>query len=258
MANNEQLIADLGEAINLSTASQARFGANNDSFNRTINAGLTQINATIRDINGLLGQITDKINELKARIAELQGNGGPANANEIAILQQQLEAAQNGQAAATDVMNRALVTLRANTEAMDGSIATQDEPAMTAQLKTVTDSLQAIQLRLRGILNDNVGPPPARGIGLEQRRAELGEDSDDEATPEAGPGALGGKRRRKSKTAKKQRKTRRTKTIKKKRKQRGGYGYKTTRRKSSHDSDTTSSSPSTSRGRGLYKKSKKR
>ena len=72
MANNEQLIADLGEAINLSNAAQQRFGENNDSFNRSIQSGLAQINATIRDIDALLGQITDKINSLKARIQELQ------------------------------------------------------------------------------------------------------------------------------------------------------------------------------------------
>ena len=79
MANNDQLIADLGEAIRLSNESQVRFGANNDSFNRTINAGLAQINATIRDIDGMLGQIVDKINVLKARIAELEANGDPGH-----------------------------------------------------------------------------------------------------------------------------------------------------------------------------------
>jgi hypothetical protein len=233
MANNEQLIADLGEAINRSNASQVRFGANNDSFNRTINAGLAQINATIRDIDGLLGQILDKINELKARIAELQGNGGPGNAQEIALLKQQLLDAQNGQVAATEVMNRALVTLRSNTEAMDGSIAKQDEPAMTAQLKTVNDSLLAMQVRLQGILNDN---PPEGG-------------------PIVGPGMnqLDGGSRRRRRTNKKRRKTRRTH---KKRKQTGGYGYKTKQHKAHDDSSNTSSS--LGRGRGIYKKSKKR
>ena len=244
MANNEQLIADLGEAINLSNASQVRFGANNDSFNRTINAGLSQINATIRDIDVLLGQIMDRISELKARIAELQGNGGPSNAQEIALLKQQLADAQKGQVAATDVMNRALVTLRANTEAMDGSIAKQDEPAMTGQLKSINDSLQAMQARLQGILNDNPGS------AMEQRRADQGEDSDDENTPRV----TGGKRRRKNKTAKK---SRRTKTTKKKRKQKGGYGYKTKQRKSAKDSGAESSI-GRGGGRGIYKKSKKR
>ena len=242
MANNQQLIADLGEAINLSNASQVRFGANNDSFNRTINAGLAQINATIRDIDGLLGQIMDRINALKARIAELQGNVGPVNADEIALLKQQLADAQNGQVAATDVMNRALLTLRSNTEAMNGAIVTQDEPAMTAQLKTVTDSLQAMQERLRGILNDNPVPQPS---GMEQRRAEQGVDSDDENTP----GALGGKRRRKNKTSKKSRKT------KKKRKQKGGYKYKTKQRRTNDNSGAASSLGG---GRRIYKKSKKR
>jgi len=242
MANNQQLIADLGEAINLSNAAQAQFGANNDSFNRTINAGLAQINATIRDIDGLLGQIMDRINALKARIAELQGNVGPVNADEIALLKQQLADAQNGQVAATDVMNRALLTLRSNTEAMNGAIVTQDEPAMTAQLKTVTDSLQAMQERLRGILNDNPVPQPS---GMEQRRAEQGVDSDDENTP----GALGGKRRRKNKTSKKSRKT------KKKRKQKGGYKYKTKQRRTNDNSGAASSLGG---GRRIYKKSKKR
>ena len=273
MANNDQLIADLGEAIRLSNESQVRFGANNDSFNRTINAGLAQINATIRDIDGMLGQIADKINVLKARIAELEANGDPGHDAEIAALQAQLTAAQNGQVAATEVMNRALVTLRANTTAMDGSIAMQDEPAMTNQLKVVNDSLQAMQLRLRGILNDNPGPQGA----VERRREAQGEDSDDEESggPGAGPavereedsddepGAGGGKRRRrKNKTAKKQRKTRRTKTkTNKKRKQKGGYKYKTKRRKYKQDSDTTASystSSNTGIGRGMYKKSKKR
>lgn len=279
MANNEQLIADLGEAINLSNASQVRFGANNDSFNRTINAGLAQINATIRDIDGLLGQIMDRINELKARIAELQGNVGPSNANEIAILKQQLAAAQNGQVAATDVMNRALVTLRSNTEAMDGSIASQDEPAMTAQLKTVTDSLQAMQLRLRGILNDNLGPqPPARGPPKNQKPAKraakpLRGPLPGEEVPQGDQGAAdnnniendqefedelaridGGSRRRR-RTNKKQCKTRRTN---KKRKQKAGYGYKSKHRKSTYSSDTSSSSSTgIGRGRGMYKKSKK-
>ena len=248
MSNNQQLIADLGEAINLSNASQVRFGANNDSFNRTINAGLAQINATIRDIDGLLGQILDRINELKARITELQGNGGPASAKEIAFLKQQLADAQNGQVAATEVMNRALVTLRSNTEAMDGAIAKQDEPAMTEQLKTISDSLQAMQTRLQGILNDNQSPQDPRASAMEQRMAEQGEDSDDENTPRV----TGGKRRRKNKTAKK---SRRTKTIKKKRKQKGGYGYKTKQRKVTDDSATESSH---GRGRGIYKKSKKR
>lgn len=251
MANNDQLIADLGAAIELSNASQARFGANNDSFNRTINAGLAQINATIRDIDGMLGQIADRINVLKARIAELEANGDPGHEAEIAALQDQLTAAQNGQAGATDVMNRALETLRDNTAAMDGSIAAQDEPAMTAQLKAVNDSLQAMQARLQGILNDNPGPPAEpRQTGVEQRRAELGqeEDSDDEV------GATGGKRRRKNKTTKKRRKTRKTK---KKRKQKGGYKYKTKRRKSADDSDTSTNS-GLGRGRGIYKKSKKR
>ena len=209
MANNVQLIADLGEAINLSNASQVRFGANNDLFNRTINAGLAQINATIRDIDELLGQIIDRIKELKARIAELQGNGGPASAQEIALLKQQLADAQNGQVAATEVMNRALVTLRSNTEAMNGSIVTQDEPAMTAQLKTISDSLLAMQARLRGILNDNQAPGAS---AVEQMRADQGADSDDENTPRV----VGGKRRRKTKTAKKTRKTKKT------RKQKGG------------------------------------
>lgn len=254
MANNEQLIADLGEAINLSNASQARFGANNDSFNRTINAGLAQINATIRDIDAMLGQITDKINVLKARIAELEANGAPGNDDKIAALQAQLAAAQNGQVAATEVMNRALVTLRANTEAMDGSIAKQDEPAMTTQLQTINNSLQAMQARLRGILNDNQGPKGA----IEQMRAAQDPDSDDEVTPETGPGTRGGKRRRKNKTAKKQRKTRKVRKTKKKRKQKGGYGYKTKQRKSTNDSDTSSSNTSLGRGRGMYTKSKKR
>lgn len=222
MANNEQLIADLGEAIKLSNASQERFGTNNDSFNRTINDGLAQINATIRDIDGLLGQIMDRINDLKARIAELQGNGDPANAGEIEALQQQLAAAQNGQVAATDVMNRALVTLRDNTRAMDGTIETQNEPEMTAQLKKVTDSLQAMQGRLQGILNDNQGPQASQSAG---------------------------KRRRTNKTARKSRRT------KKKRKQKGGYRHKTKQRKSDADSDTSSG---LGRGRGMYKKSKKR
>jgi uncharacterized protein YdcH (DUF465 family) len=260
MANNEQLIADLGEAINLSNASQARFGTNNDSFNRTINAGLAQINATIRDIDAMLGKITDRINALKARIADLEANGGPGNDAEVAALQEQLTAAQNGQVAATEVMNRALVTLRANTEAMDGSIAKQDEPAMTAQLQTINTSLQAMQARLRDILNDNQGPsaPPAGQSALEQMRAAQEPDSDDEETPDTGATG-GGKRRRKNKTAKKTRKTRKTK---KKRKQKGGYGYKTRRRKYKQDSDTASSFASSStgrgRGRGMYKKSKKR
>lgn len=261
MANNEQLIADLGEAINLSNASQARFGSNNDSFNRTINAGLAQINATIRDIDAMLGKIADRINALKARIADLEANGGPGNDAEVAALQAQLTAAQNGQVAATEVMNRALVTLRANTEAMDGSIAKQDEPAMTAQLQTINNSLQAMQVRLRGILNDNQGPlpPPAGQSAVEQMRASQDPDSDDEVTPETGPGSVGGKRRRKNKTAKKQRKTRKTRKTKKKRKQKGGYGYKTKQRKSTNDSDTTSSSYSgLGRGSGMYKKSKKR
>jgi uncharacterized protein YdcH (DUF465 family) len=264
MANNEQLIADLGEAINLSNASQARFGENNDSFNRTINAGLAQINATIREIDAMLGQIADRINVLKARIAELEANGAPGNDAEIAALQDQLAAAQKGQVAATEVMNRALVTLRANTEAMDGSISKQDEPAMTAQLQTINNSLQAMQARLRGILNDNQGPlpPPADQSAVERMRAAQDPDSDDEATPETGPGTVGGKRRRKNKTAKKQRKSRRTKKNKK---QKGGYGYKTKQRKYKHESDTSSASSSTSlgsssigRGRGMYKKSKKR
>lgn len=220
MANNEKLIADLGEAINLSNASQEKFGANNDSFNRTINAGLAQINATIRDIDELLGQIMDRIQELKARITELQGNGDPSNAGEIEALQQQLAAAQNGQVAATDVMNRALVTLRDNTRAMDGTIKTQNEPEMTAQLKKVTDSLQAMQGRLQGILNDNQGPQAPQAAG---------------------------KYRRTKKTARKSRRT------KKKRKQKGGYRYKTKQRKSAADSDTSSGL-----GRGMYKKSKKR
>ena len=252
MANNEQLIVELGEAINRSNASQVSFGANNDSFNRTINAGLAQINATIRDIDGLLGQIIDRINELKARIAELQGNGGPTSAKEIAILKQQLADAQKGQVAATDVMNRALVTLRANTEAMDGSIAKQDEPAMTAQLKIVNDSLQAMQKRLQSILNDNQGPQPPAGpkpgedvLPGDQGASnnEIGKDAEQERID-------GGKRRR---TNKKRRKTRGTK---KKRKQKGGYGYKTKQhRKATEDSATTSS---LGRGRGIYKKSKKR
>ena len=256
MANNEQLIADLGEAINLSNASQERFGANNDSFNRTINAGLAQINATIRDIDLMLGQIADKINVLKARIAELEANGAPGNDAKIAELQAQLAAAQNGQVAATEVMNRALVTLRANTEAMDGSIAKQDEPAMTAQLQTITNSLQAMQARLRGILNDNQGPlpPPKNQSAVERMRAAQDPDSDDEATP----GTRGGKRRRKNKTAKKQRKTRKTRKTKKKRKQKGGYGYKTKQRKSTNDTDTSSSYSGLGRGRGMYTKSKKR
>ena len=255
MANNDQLIADLGEAIRLSNESQVRFGANNDSFNRTINAGLAQINATIRDIDGMLGQIVDKINVLKARIAELEANGDPGHDAEIAALQAQLTAAQNGQVAATEVMNRALVTLRANTTAMDGSIAMQDEPAMTNQLKVVNDSLQAMQVRLQGILNDNQGPRGAVERRREAAAAAGEEDSDDE------PGATGGKRRRRTnKTAKKRRKTRRTKTNKK-RKQKGGYKYKTKRRKSSDDTDTSSSLSSSSsrgKGRGMYKKSKKR
>jgi hypothetical protein len=278
MANNVQLIADLGEAINLSNAAQVRFGANNDSFNRTINAGLAQINATIRDIDGLLGQILDKINELKARIAELQGNGGPGNAQEIALLKQQLVDAQNGQVAATEVMNRALVTLRSNTEAMDGAIAKQDEPAMTAQLKTVNDSLQAMQKRLQDILNDNQGlqPPgkaPRAGPQKPKKPAKREQLPGEEVPPgdqgAAGDNAIendqefenelaridGGsrRRRRKNKTSKKTR--RKTKTTKKKRKQKGGYGYKTKQRKSQDDSDTASSQ---GRGRGIYKKSKKR
>lgn len=89
MAINEQLIADLGEAINLSNASQQRFGANNDSFNRIIKDGLSQINATIRDIDGLLGQVTDKIKQLKKKIKELEDNGGPIPSNEIALLKEQ-------------------------------------------------------------------------------------------------------------------------------------------------------------------------
>ena len=257
MANNEQLIADLGEAIDKSTASQARFGANNDSFNRTINAGLAQINATIRDIDAMLGQIADRINVLKSRIAELEANGAPGNDAEIAALKAQLAAAQNGQVAATEVMNRALVTLRANTDAMDGSIAKQDEPAMTTQLQTINNSLQAMQARLRGILNDNQGPPAAQSA-VEQMRASQEPDSDDEATAETAPGSLGGKRRRKNKTAKKRRKTQKVRKTKKKRKQKGGYGYKTKQRKSTTDSDTASSSTSVGRGRGMYKKSKKR
>ena len=257
MANNEQLIADLGEAINLSNASQARCGSNNDSFNRTINAGLAQINATIRDIDAMLGKITDRINSLKARIADLEANGGPGNDAEVAALQAQLAAAQNSQVAATEVMNRALVTLRANTEAMDGSIAKQDEPAMTAQLQTVNNSLQAMQARLKGILNDNQGPlpPPAGQSAVEQMRAAQEPDSDDEEEPETGTGTGGGKRRRKNKTAKKQRKTRKMRKTKKKRKQKGGYKYKTRRRKSADDSGTASSRGG---GRGKYKKSKKR
>jgi hypothetical protein len=154
-------------------------------------------------------------------------------------------------------MNRALVTLRANTEAMDGSIAKQDEPAMTAQLQTVNNSLQAMQVRLRGILNDNQGPPAAQSA-VEQRRASQDPDSYDEVTPETGTGTRGGKRRRKNKTAKKQRKTRKTRKTKKKRKQKGGYGYKTKQRKSMNDSDTSSSNSTLGRGRGIYKKSKKR
>ena len=142
-------------------------------------------------------------------------------------------------------MNRALVTLRANTEAMDGSIAKQDEPAMTGQLKSINDSLQAMQARLQGILNDNPGS------AMEQRRADQGEDSDDENTPRV----TGGKRRRKNKTAKKQRKTRRK--TKKNRKQKGGYGYKTKQRKSAKDSGAESSI-GRGGGRGIYKKSKKR
>jgi hypothetical protein len=224
MANNEQLIADLGEAINLSNASQKNFGENNNLFNRSIAAGLATINATIRDIDELLEGIVKKIDGLKARIAELEANGDPGRNGEIEALQQQLAAAQNGQVAATEVMNRALEALRASTTAMDGSIEEQNEPAMTAQLKAVNDSLRAMHERLQGILNDNQAPQ------------------------------AGGKRRRKNKTAKKSRKT------KKKRKQKGGYKYKTKQRKSAADSDSSSSNTSSGRGRGrgIYKKSKKR
>jgi len=244
MANNEQLIADLGEAINLSNASQLRFGANNDSFNRTINAGLAQINATIRDIDGLLGQIMDRINELKARIAELQGNGGPGNAKELALLKQQLADAQNGQIAATDVMNRALVTLRSNTEAMDGSIAKQDEPAMTAQLKSINDSLLAMQARLRGILNDNTGSlPPAAGPEPEENIVGPGMNQLDGGSR---------RRRRKHKTLKK---SKRTKTNKKKK---GSYRYITKRRKAYIDSLHNTSNLGRGGGRGTYKKRKQR
>ena len=260
MANNEQLIADLGEAINLSNAAQQRFGENNDSFNRIIQAGLAQINATIRDIDALLGQITDKINSLKARIQELQNNGGPVPGDEITLLRQQLDAALKGQMDATTVMNKALETLRSNTVAMNRSIEVQDEPAMTKQLKTVTDSLQAIQLRLRGILNDNVESKP-RLTSQEQRRAQLGEDSgedsdDDDShsmTYESIYPSRSSNKTKKGGT----RKTKRTRKTKKKRKQKGGYKYNTKQHKSISDT-SSGTGRGRGRGKGIYNKSKKR
>jgi len=132
---------------------------------------------------------------------------------------------------------------------------------MTTQLQTINNSLQAMQARLRGILNDNQGPlpPPAAQSAVERMRASQEPDSDDEVTPETGTGTRGGKRRRKNKTAKKRRKTRKVRKTKKNRKQKGGYGYKTNQRKSTNNSDTTSSSYSgLGRGSGMYKKSKKR
>ena len=254
MAINEQLIADLGEAINLSTEAQQRFGANNDSFNRIIKDGLSQINATIRDIDGMLEQIKNKITQLKARIKEIKDNGGPVIGDDFASLRQQLDAAQRGQIAATEVMNKALETLRANTVAMNRSIEVQDESAMTAQLKTITDSLQAIQLRLRGILNDSPGPPvlPGEAVPEGARGAADNYEMDNDPDFEEELGKIDGGRRRKSKTKSKTlKKSRRTK--KKRRKLKGGYGYKTKQHKSMSDS-----SSSTGRGKGIFTKSKKR
>jgi uncharacterized phage infection (PIP) family protein YhgE len=255
MAINEQLIADLGEAINLSNASQQRFGANNDSFNRIIKDGLSQINATIRDIDGLLGQVTDKIKQLKKKIKELEDNGGPIPSNEIALLKEQLDAAQKGQKAATTVMNKALETLRANTVAMNRSIEVQDEPAMTKQLKMVTDSLQKIQLRLRGILNDN-SDLPGEAVPQGSRGAadnyETGNDSEFDSELSK---IDGGARKRRRKTKRKSKRSRRTK-------KKGGYGYKTKRDKTISDTSSgtgrgTSSSSGKGRGKGVYTKRKK-
>ena len=252
MAINEQLIADLGEAINLSNASQQRFGANNDSFNRIIKDGLSQINATIRDIDGLLGQVTDKIKQLKKKIKELQDSGGPVPSNEIALLKEQLEAAQKGQIAATTVMNKALETLRANTAAMNRSIEVQDEPAMTKQIKAVTDSLQKIQLRLRGILNDNNNlpgeavPPGSKGAA---DNYETGNDSEFDSELKK---IDGGARKRRRKTKSKRKTVKRSRRTKK-----GGYGYKTKRDKTISDTSSSSSSSGRGRGKGVYTKRKK-
>jgi uncharacterized phage infection (PIP) family protein YhgE len=288
MAEYAELIAQLGEAINKSTASQAQLEENTGLFNTVIANGLQAINATIQDINGLLRQITDKINDLQDRINQLELDAGEdpdaARAAEMADLRQKLAEAQRAQVDATDVMNRALITLNTNTTVMDRTMNVQKTTDMQNQIQQVHQSLLEMRKNLGDVLRGGPARPPPKPRRLKPgppkppkpgRRGDL----PGEAVPPGDQGAAdvdndeefqqeldeidGGsrRRRRKNKTAKKQGKTRKTKKNKK---QKGGYEYKTRRRKSTrkstYDSDTASSDSNLGRGRGrgIYKKSKKR
>ena len=232
MADNAQLIAQLGEAINKSTASQAQLEQNTGLFNTAIADGLREINATILEINGLLRGIADKINGLQNQITQLELDAGPnpdeGHAAAIADLTRQLEEAQQAKLAASDVMNSALITLNANATVMDRTMNAQKTADMQAQIKLVHDSLLEMQQNLGNVLQGGPGAPQNPGG----------------PNPQA---AIDGGFRRRRRTNKKQRKT---KTNKNK-KQKGGSGFKSKRRKSTNNSDT-------GRGRGRGKSKKRR
>ena len=225
MADNAQLIAQLGEAITKSTASQAQLEQNTGLFNTAIADGLREINATILEINGLLRGIADKINGLQNQITQLELDGGPnpdeGHAAAIADLNRQLEEAQQAKLAASDVMNSALITLNANATVMDRTMNAQKTADMQAQIKLVHDSLLEMQQNLGVVLQ---GGPPQN-----PRRPNS-------------QAAIDGGFRRRRRTNKKQR-------IKNTKKQKGGY--KSKRRKSTNNSDT-------GRGRGKRKSTKRR
>ena len=286
MANNDQLIAQLREAIDKSTTSQAQLEENTGLFNTVIADGLRAINTTILEINGLLREITDKINTLQNRIRELEADAGPnpdaAHAAVVEDLNRQLAEAQQAKIEATEVMNSALITLNGNATVMDRTMNVQKTTDMQNQLQLVHQSLLEMRKNLGDVLRGGPGPPPKprrpkpgppKPLKPGRRGALPGEavppgdqgaadiDNDEEFQQEL-ENIDGGSRRRR-RTNKKRRKTRRTKT-KKTKKQTGGYGYKTKQRKSTrkstYDSDTASSDSDLGRGRGrgIYKKSKKR
>jgi len=271
MADYAQLITQLGEAIDKSTASQAKLEENTGLFNTAIANGLQAINATIQDINGLLKQITDKINELQNRINQLEMDAGKdpdaVRAAEMEDLKQKLADAQRAQVDATDVMNRALTTLNSNATVMDKTMNVQKTTDMQNQLQLVHQSLLEMRKNLGDVLRGRPGPPqkprrPRPGPPKNPKPGKRG-DLPGEAVPPGDPGAadvdndpefqekldeIDGGYRRRRRTNKKRRKT------KKHRKQKGGYKSKKKQRKpKAADSDKTTSN----RGRGMYTKSKK-
>ena len=152
------LIQELHEAIDKAKDSQVRFQTNNTKYNNTINTGFENIRKTVHEIDDLIGQLTELITGFKRQISDFEAKHLDDNTSELTAtitdLQNKLNAAQETQQAAANVMQKTITTLNTNNETMKNSLKSQDVSDLNKTIAVTTTSLEDIKTRLQKWLNE--------------------------------------------------------------------------------------------------------